>query len=131
MKLYSIYNENTERFNPPFVARDDDDAIATVRNAIIGGRDISLLVELGALTLHRVGEFDAETSVLRNDDECIIRLDEVKLPEHIQVMIDKLLAIESNVQESGVKSWFGKLLEKMKGVKENDQFADAVQENVV
>lgn len=127
MKLYSIYNENTERYNPPFVARDDDDAIATVRNAIIGGRDVSLLVELKALSLHRVGTFDAESAVLRNSSDHVIDLSDIKLPEHIQSMIDKLLAIEINVDESGVKSWFGKLLEKMKGVKENDNSANEAQ----
>ena len=110
MKLYSIKNVQTERFNPPFVARDNDDAIETCRKAIIAGRDISLLVELENLELHIVGEFNGYTGNFYNchfdedrDSEyvvdypcCIKALNAILLPEHIQKMIDKMKEVNSN-----------------------------------
>lgn len=103
MKLYSIKNTQTDRFNPPFVARDDDDAIETCRKAIIAGRDISLLVELDNLELHRVGSFDASTGEFNQqfvgDDfyplSTGLKLDEIPLPAHIQGLIEKLRGFES------------------------------------
>lgn len=95
MKLYSIKNTQTDRFNPPFVARDDDDAIETCRKAIIAGRDISLLVELDNLFLFYVGSFDAETGCLDDVNQSILKcLQDIPLPEHIQKMIEKLKEVK-------------------------------------
>lgn len=108
MKLYSIKNTQTERFNPPFVARDDDDAKETCRKAIIAGRDISLLVELENLELYSVGEFDAITGkftmvnsfdnevgdFVDSNDSLIVSLEDIPLPEHIQNMIDKMKEVK-------------------------------------
>ena len=103
MKLYSIKNTLTQRFNPPFVARDDDDAIETCRKAIIGGRDISLLVELQNLVLYDIGEFSASSglftctgeSIVRDDVPCaIVSLGEIPLPEHIQNLIIKMKEVK-------------------------------------
>ena len=95
MKLYSIKNTLTERFNPPFVARDDDDAIEMCRKAIIGGRDVSLLVERENLQLHLVGQFDAETGCF--DDAYFTHvkcLEDILLPEHINKMIAKMKEVK-------------------------------------
>lgn len=95
MILYSIFNKQTERFNPPFVARDDDDAIETCRKAIIGGRDITLLVELENLDLCSICEFDAKTGLcFPGEPEQVSQLVDIPLPEHIQKMIDKLKEVK-------------------------------------
>lgn len=95
MKLYSIKNDLTGYFNPPFVARDDVDAKEIVRNAVITGRDISLLVELENLHLYDVGFFDAETGVFDGDCQCcILHLDALSLPEHIEKMIAKIKEVK-------------------------------------
>ena len=97
MKLYSIKNTQTVRFNPPFVARDDDDAIETCRKAIIAGRDSSLLVELDNLQLCRVGTFSAVTGDLSVEAFCpccIVEMGDISLPQHIQDVIEKLKSFE-------------------------------------
>lgn len=103
MKLYSIKNTQTQRFNPPFVARDDDDAIETCRKAIIGGRDVSLLVELDNLVLYDIGSFSSisgrftccENGTFEDDVPlAFVSLCEIPLPEHIQKMIDKLKEVK-------------------------------------
>ena len=95
MVLYSIYNKQTERFNPPFVARDDDDAIETCRKAIIGGRDVSLLVELENFDLCSVCDFDAKTGIcFSGEPEQVVRLANIPLPEYIQKMIEKLKEVK-------------------------------------
>ena len=95
MVLYSIYNKQTDRFNPPFVARDDDDAIETCRKAIISGRDVSLLVELENLDLCSICDFDAKTgSCSLSEPELIVHLDDIPLPEHIQNAINKLKEVK-------------------------------------
>ena len=97
MKLYSIYNALTETFNPPFVARDDTDAMEMVRKAIIGGRDISLLVELNVLSLKAVGFFDATTGCFEDDPHYqVVSLDDIKLPEHVQTLIAKLKEVKED-----------------------------------
>ena len=105
MKLYSIKNTQTDRFNPPFVARDDDDAIETCRKAIIGGRDISLLVELQNLVLYDVGEFSASSGLFTCTGESIVRddvplaivpLGEIPLPDHVEKLINKLKEVKDN-----------------------------------
>lgn len=97
MVLYSIYNKQTERFNPPFVARDDDDAIETCRKAIIAGRDISLLVELENLDLCSICEFDAKTGLcFPGEPEQVVSLDYIKLPEHVKTLIAKLKEVKEN-----------------------------------
>lgn len=95
MKLFSIRNVSTDRYNPPFVARDKDDAIETCRKAIIAGRDISLLVELENLELHLVGDFDATTGYFAEEAACsIVMLSDIPLPEHIKKMIEKLKEVK-------------------------------------
>lgn len=95
MILYSIYNKQTERFNPPFVARDDDDAIETCRKAIIAGRDISLLVELENLDLCSICDFDAKTGIcFPGEPEQVLQLSHIALPEHIKNVIEKLRGFE-------------------------------------
>lgn len=97
MKLYSIKNLQTQRFNPPFVARDDDDAIETCRKAIIAGRDISLLVELENLDLCSICEFDAKTGLcFPGEPEQVAQLATIPLPEYIQNMINKMKEVNSN-----------------------------------
>lgn len=97
MILYSIYNDLTETFNPPFVARDDVDATEMVRKAIIGGRDISLLVELDNLRLCQVGEFLADNAeFIGSLGAFILPLGEVKLPDHVQSLIAKLKEVKEN-----------------------------------
>lgn len=96
MKLYSIYNALTETFNPPFVARDDTDSVEMVRKAIIGGRDISLLVELDNLKLYFVGEFYADNAEFDSSvsGAFALPLNEIKLPEHVQALITKLKEVK-------------------------------------
>ena len=95
MKLYSIYNVLTKTFNPPFVARDDVDATEMVRKAIIGGRDISLLVELENMSLESVGFFDATTGCFEDDPHYqVISLDDIPLPDHVQTLINKLKEVK-------------------------------------
>lgn len=95
MKLYSIKNTQTDRFNPPFVARDDDDAIETVRKAIISGRDVSLLVELENLDLCSICDFDAKTGIcFPGEPEQVVELVSVPLPEHLNKMIAKLKEVK-------------------------------------
>lgn len=96
MLLFTIYNVQTESFNPPFVARDVDDAKEMIRKAIIGGRDVSLLVELENLDLYIVGSFDAKTGELVNDLEHLITLDSIPLPEHVEKLINKLKEVKDN-----------------------------------
>ena len=101
MQLYSIKNIQTDRFNPPFVARDNDDAIETCRKAIIAGRDISLLVELENMELHRIGDFNASTGKFEPQytcdgcwPVCVQKFEDIPLPEHIQKMIEKLKEVK-------------------------------------
>lgn len=90
MNLYSIKNTQTGFYNPPFVARDCADAEETVRKAIIGGRDLSLLVELENLELHEVGTFGAYDAEFETHNYTVCALSTIKLPDHIQKIIDKM-----------------------------------------
>lgn len=115
MKLYSLKNNNSELFNPPFVALDDTDAKEVIRKAIISARDLTLLTELDAIELYHVGDFDVDNGFLipydhemklaqraANDsvfDEAVAKLgaikkvcdlSELKLPAHIQKAVDDL-----------------------------------------
>lgn len=96
MLLFSIRNNKTGFYNPPFVARDVPDAQETVRKAIIGGRDLSLLVELENLELYLVGSFDARDAELVNDLKHIVSLSAISLPDHIEKMISKLKGEDEN-----------------------------------
>ena len=97
MKLYSIYNSLTEIYNPPFVARDDTDAIEMVRKAIIVGRDISLLVELDNMQLECIGDFNEKNSFFDNGPAyVVVSLDYIKLPEHVKTLIAKLKEVKEN-----------------------------------
>lgn len=96
MLLFSIRNNQTGFYNPPFVARDVADAQETVRKAIISGRDVSLLVELENLDLCLLGSFDARSAELVNDLECIVSLSAIPLPDHIEKLISKLKGEDEN-----------------------------------
>ena len=137
MKLYSIKNIQTGKFNPPFVARDHDDAMEIVRKAIISGRDISLLVELENLVLYDVGSFGATDGILVSEGWCprsIVCLDEIALPEHVKELIAKLKKVEADVDKNGIKSFFYKLLakcdeKKVSNKKKKIDKEDEVKEN--
>lgn len=92
MKLFSIYNKQTNLYNPPFVANTDADAITLCRNAIITGRDPSLVVELENLSLYDLGNFEVDEGRLipyekRNK---ICELDSIPLPERIAKVIEEV-----------------------------------------
>lgn len=115
MKLYSLKNNNSQLFNPPFVALDDSDAKEVTRKAIISARDLTLLTELDSIELYHVGDFDVDNGFLipydhelkiaqkaANDpafDDVVeqlgsirkvCNLTDLKLPAHIQKAVDDL-----------------------------------------
>lgn len=96
MLLFSIRNNKTGFFNPPFVARDVADAQETVRKAIISGRDVSLLVELENLDLFLLGSFDPRDAEFDHDLDRIVSLSAIPLPDHVNNLISKLKGVDEN-----------------------------------
>lgn len=67
-------------FDKPFVAPTDRDAVALVRNAILGGRDAALVYDRANYELHRIGTFDVLKGSFRTVRKLLIRLDHIPLP---------------------------------------------------
>lgn len=98
MNLYSIRNDLTNLYNPPFIAPSDIEAETMVRNAICGGRDIQLIVELENLDLYCIASFDPVKGKITpmHKNRAVKRLSNIPLPEKVK----KILKGEKNHDQS-------------------------------
>lgn len=106
MYFYSLVSKSQERYNVPFLAMDDDDAISRVSQMVTGSQDPSLILSLDDLQLCCVGLF--EPSI---EDPCIVGFersqivlddlhDKLPLPPLVRDKVDKLYGLEVKDGES-------------------------------
>ena len=98
MNLYSLYSIAQKRYNVPFVAMDDTDAIDRVTKMVCGQGDPALISSLDDLQLRNVGTFnpnvenDGDPIWFSSDANCLVMDDlhnNLPLPPTVKAGVDK------------------------------------------
>lgn len=105
MKFYALYSKSQNRYNVPFLAMDDDDAISRVSQIVVGANDYSLMLSLNDLQLCCVGEFyGSRAHCLIGKSNQIVVLDDLHvklpLPALVRDKVDKLYGLDVKDGES-------------------------------
>lgn len=58
MKFYSLYSKSLGRYNPPFLAEDDSEAIQIVSKMVASQGDLAFIMSLDDVRLDEVGSFN-------------------------------------------------------------------------
>lgn len=83
MNFYALFSKSQERYNTPFLAHNDEEAIAIVAKTVVAQQDPALVMSLDDLTLTLVGSFVPESSMP------IVDL----VPEHIRGNLHETLPL--------------------------------------
>lgn len=97
MIFYALYSNSQQSYNTPFLAHDDDEAIAIVSKTVVAQQDPALIMSLDDLDLCIVGAFQpnhkypvqggAVVDVILNHLERTL-----PLPPMIKSQVDKIYA---------------------------------------
>lgn len=99
MNFYSLYSKSQRRFNVPFLATNDDEAISRVSQMVTSANDPALILSLSDLELHIIGFFDPMSicPIVDFDDRGKLILgdlhDKLPLPPLVRDKVDKLYGL--------------------------------------
>ena len=95
MKIYSLYSKSLKRYNLPFFANDDDEAIATVSRMVTAQADPSLICALDDLELFNLAVFYPSAPV----DPDLISIDPYAIDISVLDDLHKNLPLPPTVKE--------------------------------
>lgn len=96
MNFYALYSKSQQCYNTPFLAHDNQEAIAIISKTVVAQQDPALVMSLDDLRLDQVGEFrPREVFPCSSSSICTIlnSLEEnLPLPPMIKSQVDKIYA---------------------------------------
>lgn len=94
MIFYALYSNSQGSYNTPFLAHDDNEAIAIVSKTVVAHQDPALVMSLDDLRLDQVGEFRPDEDFPISYSAVCTILDDLHetlpLPPMIKQQIDKI-----------------------------------------
>lgn len=96
MKFYALYSKSQQAYNTPFLAHDDEEAVAIISKTVTAYQDNALIMSLDDLRLEKVGRFSPKADFPVNTATIDIVLDDLHtnlpLPPMIRSQVGKLYA---------------------------------------
>lgn len=101
MNFYALYSESQKSYNTPFLAHDDNEAVAIISRTVVSHQDPALLMSLDDLTLEKVGRFDPQAEYPVNTASKQVVLSalhlNLPLPPMIKSQVDKIYKKDGDV----------------------------------
>lgn len=98
MNFYALYSKSQQSYNTPFLAHDDQEAIAIISKTVVAQQDLALAMSLDDLRLEKVGEFRPKAAFPVNGHTVTVDIvlddlhESLPLPPMIKSQVDNLYA---------------------------------------